>query len=204
MNIYVIRHGETQWNREEIFRGRKDVPLNKNGLEQAEKTAIFLAGNEIEVIFSSPLKRAVQTAESILKHKKNMEIITSHDLIDMNFGIWEGLTLKEVEEKFPVQFGVWKDHPENWKVKDAETLKDIRKRVSRFLNSLKGYRNVALVSHRVICKIIIMNVLGLPLSRFWKIKIDTASVSLINKQNDYRLEYLNLTSHLENSLNKDF
>ncbi len=204
MNIYVVRHGETQWNREEIFRGRKDIPLNDYGLIQADRAGKFLSGEDIDIIYASPLTRTVQTAKAIIKYKKGLKMVTDNALIDMDFGIWEGMSLRDVEAKFPEEFNIWKSTPHRWVIKDAERLKDIRKRINGFLKTLKGYNNVVLVTHRVICKIIIMTALGLPLNRFWKIKIDPASVSMIKKENDYIVEYVNFTGHLGTILNKDF
>jgi len=89
--IYILRHGETQWNKEEIFRGRNDIPLNEVGLKQAELASYYFKDKGIERIFSSPLLRAMQTAEAVSKTVGgDIEIV--EEFIDINFGIWEGLS----------------------------------------------------------------------------------------------------------------
>ena len=85
MNIYIVRHGETLWNKEEVFRGRKDIPLNDNGMRQAERAGAYFAGQPIGRIVSSPLARARQTAEAIGK-TTGVTVETMEDFTDINFG----------------------------------------------------------------------------------------------------------------------
>ncbi|MGD0656893.1 MAG: histidine phosphatase family protein [Syntrophorhabdales bacterium] len=99
MRIYVVRHGETEWNKEEIFRGRKDIPLNEAGKRQAEKVSLYFSQRHINRIVSSPLVRALQTAEPISKTAA-VAVEAMEEFTDINFGIWEGLPLREVEERY--------------------------------------------------------------------------------------------------------
>ena len=100
MQIYVIRHGETEWNKEEIFRGRKDIPLNETGKRQAEWVGLYFSEKRIDRLVSSPLSRAMQTAEPIGK-ATGAAVEPMEEFTDINFGIWEGLLLREVEERYP-------------------------------------------------------------------------------------------------------
>lgn len=184
MKIIIVRHGETEWNKEEIFRGGKNIPLNKNGLKQVKLLSKKLSDLKINRIFSSPLKRASQTSEEIAKfHNLNVEMENS--LIDINFGRWEGMTLKEVKRKFPEKYKIWVNNPENLKFPEGENLKNVRERVENFLQekvfNLKEDSCIAVVSHRVINKIIILSLLGIPNKYFWNIKQDVATFTLFEK-----------------------
>lgn len=93
MQIILARHGETEWNVSEIFRGRRDVGLNEMGNRQAELLGNYLKDLKIEVIYSSPLKRALDTAQSIAKHHR-LDVNVAPGLTDFNYGVWEGLSIK--------------------------------------------------------------------------------------------------------------
>lgn len=198
MRIYLIRHGETEWNKEEIFRGRRDIPLNENGKKQAEETGNYLKERKIETIFTSPLTRSKQTAE-IIGEQIGASIITIGELTDMDFGIWEGLSLTEVMERFPEEYKIWKSTPMSWKIQGAETLRDVRKRVSKVLRNLPIKTNTAIVTHRVICKIITLFFLKISNAYFWNIKFDPASVSIFEYDGErYVAHCINDTCHLKN------
>jgi probable phosphoglycerate mutase len=183
MKIIIVRHGETAWNREEIFRGRIDIPLSKNGLKQVRILSSSMKDFRIDKIFSSPLKRAIQTAKEIAKFQ-NAEFEIDHRLVDMSFGIWEGMSLEKVKRKFPEEYKIWKENPEKLKIPGGETLKDIRERVENFLKekifSLKKDK-ILIVSHRVINKILFFSLLGISNRYFWNIKQDVAKYSIFEK-----------------------
>ncbi len=96
--VYLVRHGQTAWNKEEIFRGRSDIPLNETGLREAELAGEFLKSMEVEAIYSSPLARAWQTAQKIAGFH-GLDVRPLEGLTDMSFGHWEGRSLEEVKER---------------------------------------------------------------------------------------------------------
>ena len=99
--IVLVRHGQTEWNRVERFRGRADVPLNETGLAQAEATGRRVASEWQPVcVYSSPLSRAVKTAEAIARHF-DLPVHVHPGLADIDYGEWQGLTPDEVEEHWP-------------------------------------------------------------------------------------------------------
>lgn len=100
--LYLFRHGETDWNKEFKIQGRTDNPLNKKGLQQASATALILQDRGIEYIYSSPLTRAIQTAEA-LKNLIDVNIQIVEDLIEGDFGSIEGLNSKDVENRLECQ-----------------------------------------------------------------------------------------------------
>ncbi len=202
MNIYIVRHGETLWNKEEVFRGRKDIPLNETGKIQAEKAGAYFAGISLSRIVSSPLRRAVQTAEAIGR-TTGEPVETMDEFTDINFGVWEGLLLREVEERYPVDFGLWRTSPQKLEVNGGETLAIVRGRVSRGLARLTATNEgaIAVVTHRVICKMIVLSCLDIGNGHFWDLKYDPASVTLLEGQpGNFTLVFSNDTCHLKEVL----
>ena len=190
--IILMRHGETEWNVGEIFRGRADIELNETGTQQAKLLAGYLRDTRIEAVYSSPLKRAVKTAEAIAaEHKLKVEI--SPELSDMDFGSWQGLPLKEVGEKYPELYAEWLNHPEQLKLPGGETLDDVRKRALGLVNKVIAGRRgaVVLVSHRVVNKVLICALLGLDNTHFWNIRVDTCGVTIF----DYDAQHFVLARH---------
>lgn len=206
MKIYIIRHGETQWNKEEVFRGRKDISLNETGKKQVERVGLYFSHRPINRIVSSPLARARQTAEAI-SNPISIAIETMEELTDFNFGIWEGLPLREVEKRFPADFAIWKTSPEKLRIENGDTLAMVRNRISAGLANITSGQEgaVVIVTHRVICKIIVLHALGIGNEHFWDMKYDPGSITLLDRKNDkYTLIFSNDTCHLYNYAYPDF
>ena len=175
----LVRHGQTGWNKDERFRGRADIELDETGLQQAQLTAERMMEWEISAVYSSPLKRAVSTAQAIAD-RFGLSVVTLDGLNDMNFGQWEGMLVSEVREKHAKLFNEWRLHPESFAVPGGESLEDVRKRVVKTVGELalehEG-QTIALVTHRVVCKVLLCHLLGLDNSHFWKIAQDTTAVN---------------------------
>ena len=192
MRIILARHGETEWNVAEIFRGRIDVELSEKGLKQAELLAGYLRDFKIEAIYSSALKRALRTAQAISQyHRLNVEISTG--LMDLDFGEWEGLSRREVQEKYKESYSEWLNYPEKTRMPKGESLNDVRERAIALIGevTVKHEGTVVLVSHRVVTKILICALLGLDNSHFWNIEHDTCGMTTFN----YRDGQFILTEH---------
>jgi broad specificity phosphatase PhoE len=198
-SIYLIRHGQTAWNKEEIFRGRMDVPLDQTGLRQAELAAEYFKGMEIHGIYSSPLARAWQTAEKIAS-PYSVRVQRLEGIIDMNFGNWEGHLHEEIKKMDPETYRQWRDEPHRARLPGGESLDAVRVRamaaVEEVIQSNSG-KTLVLVSHRVVNKVLICGILGLDNSHFWQIGQDTTAINLIRYRNGkYILSLLNETCHL--------
>ncbi len=198
--IYLIRHGETEWNREEIFRGRADISLNTIGFREAELIGEYLKGMDIHVVYSSPLSRARETARRIAQ-VFNLKVQPLEGMIDMNFGRWEGRPLKEVQVHEEELYQQWKERPHQVRFPGGESLDEVR---IRAMDTLEGVvqahhgKNIVLVSHRVINRVIISGILGLDNSHFWQIGQDPAAINLIQfKEGKFILSLLNETCHLK-------
>jgi len=198
--IYLVRHGQTAWNKEEIFRGRTDVPLNETGLREAQLAGEYFREMEIHAIYSSPLLRALETAQKIAEVQR-LEVRSLQGIIDMCFGEWEGQSLKDVQEKDGQRFQQWKNEPHLVKIPGGETLDDVRDRAMAVLEkTIKSHsgKTLLFVSHRVVNKVILCSILGLDNSHFWQIGQDTTAINLIqHRDGKYVLSLLNEACHLK-------
>jgi broad specificity phosphatase PhoE len=198
MKIVLIRHGQTLWNKEELFRGRSDIPLDGVGIKQAKAITKRLSFFDIKAVYSSPLKRALETAQIIAK-RFNLKVKIDGDLIDFDFGEWQGLNLEDVQEQFPETYQKWLKEPYLANIPNGENLDSVRSRVSKALNKIvkEQQDDVAVVSHRVINKLLILAALSLDNSYFWQIKQDVGAVSILDyKDGKLSLSLLNDTCHL--------
>lgn len=199
-SIYLVRHGQTAWNKEEIFRGRTDVPLDETGLKQAELAGEFFREMEIHKIYSSPLSRALETAKRIAQ-VHHLEVHSLQGLIDMSFGRWEGRSHKEVKANDKEIYRQWREQPHLVRLPGGETLDEVRARGMAALEEViheNPGKTLILVSHRVLCKVLICAILGLDNSHFWQIVQDTTAINLIQyKEGKYILSLMNETCHLK-------
>jgi broad specificity phosphatase PhoE len=182
--IILVRHGETEWNVGEIFRGRIDIDLNETGRKQAELLGEYLSESKIEAVYSGPLKRALNTAQAIARYH-HLEAQIAAGLNDLDFGQWQGLSLREVREKYRELHAEWVNHPERVKLPGGETLGDVRERAVKVVNEVIARHKgaVVLVSHRVVNKVLICALLGLDDSHFWNIRLDTCGLTTFTYEN---------------------
>ncbi|MFL5934459.1 MAG: histidine phosphatase family protein [Gaiellaceae bacterium] len=145
--ILLARHGETDWNRAGRFQGHADPPLNETGRAQAAELAQELRAEELAAVYSSPLRRALETAE-VVAGSHGLEAIPVAGLREVDVGSWSGLTRAEVEERFPDQFARWLAYGQGWD--DGETYEEMGRRAVAALLELavahEGERVVA-VTH---------------------------------------------------------
>jgi broad specificity phosphatase PhoE len=199
LEIILARHGETEWNVEEVFRGRIDIELNETGGQQAELLAEHLNELKIETVYSSPLKRALKTAEAIARRQK-LKVETSPGLIDCDFGQWQGLQLQEVKDRYQELYRQWLESPQLVKIPGGESLAEVRERALGVVNEIvaRYKERVALVSHRVVNKVLICALLGLDNSHFWNIRQDTCGTTTFSHQDGrFVLVKHNDTSYLK-------
>jgi broad specificity phosphatase PhoE len=198
--IILVRHGQTEWNRVERFRGRADVPLNETGLAQAEATGKRVASEwQPMAVYSSLLSRAVKTAEAIARHF-NLPVQIHDGLADIDYGQWQGLTPDEAQERWPDIHHAWYDLPNTARIPGGETLDELRARGMAAVNELAARhtgQTIVLVGHTVVNRIILLGVLGLGNDRFWHLRQDTCAINVFEVENgDFTLVSLNDTCHL--------
>ena len=199
--IFLVRHGETEWNAGEIFRGRADVSLNEKGIVQAKLLGDYLKKLRLEAVYSSPLQRAVRTAERIAR-PHSLDVIMESALIDMDYGEWQGMPLTEVKKIYKNLYKKWESAPEKVRIPGGESLDDVGNRAIAAVNKIakKHEGSVALVSHRVVNKVLICALLGLDNSHFWNIRQETCGISsFLYQEGEFILTRHNDTSFLGNS-----
>jgi broad specificity phosphatase PhoE len=197
--LILVRHGETVWNVEKIYRGRTDVKLDEVGIEQAELLGKYLSNWELEAIYSSPLKRALDTANIIARYHKIGVHITD-GLIDFDYGEWQSLPEQEVKKLYLTLHDEWHNNPHKVKMPGGESLADVRERAAGVVDDVlsKYEGSVVLVSHRVVNKVLICSLLGLDNSCFWNIKQDVGGITIFDDVDGrFVLTRHNDTSHLK-------
>ena len=197
--VLLIRHGETKWNREVIWRGRADVPLGERGREQARLLAEAWAKRPIAAVYSSPLARAWDTAAP-LAAAAGVSVEIDERLVDMGFGEWEGQPQADVQARWPDFYQTWRSRPGQFRAPGGESLAEVAGRASAALEEITSQhaeQTVALVSHRVVCKLLLCAALGAGEAGFWRIWLDTASVSRLERQAEgWVVRGVNDTQHL--------
>jgi len=198
--VYVVRHGQTAWNLEEVFRGRMDIPLDETGKKEVHLAGEALKDETLHAIYSSPLSRSMETAENIAKFQ-NIPVTPLESIIDISYGEWEGVSLVEVQKKYPDLYGLWLKEPHNITFPGGESLEQVRVRTRNAIDDLLEKHkdeNIALVAHRVPNKVICCSLFGIDNSNFWRIQQDTASTNLfVYKDGQWIISYLNDTSYLK-------
>ncbi len=198
--IVLVRHGETEWNRVERFRGRADVPLNPNGISQAEAAARRIAERwRPAAVYSSPLSRALKTAEAIAR-RSHLSVEVHPGLIDIQYGQWQGLTPEEARRQWPRLVAEWYRAPGTMRIPGGESLDELRERCGRTISEIVDRHpgnTVVAVSHTVVNRVILLVVLGLGNDRFWRLRQDTCAINEIEAEGgELTLVSMNDTCHL--------
>ena len=199
--IFIVRHGQTSGNRARKYFGITDIELNEEGIIQAGLISKRLERENICRIYSSNLKRAFKTAEIIAKpHKINVE--SKKDLMEINFGDWEGLSFQEIQKSYPHEFSKWQNNIMDFTIPHGESVLELKKRVepafSEILNSAVE-NNVVIVTHGGPIRVILSSILSPNALEtvFWKIRQDNAALNIIENMNNTQIiSLVNDTSHL--------
>lgn len=167
--IYLVRHGQTEWNVQHRFQGHKDSPLTKLGIRQAEWLGEALQHDPFDFIFSSTSSRAYHTAE-LIKGNRNVQITACDEFREINLGVWEGEIQERIREMYPQQLDHFWNHPELFGVEGSETFHEVRERAVNKLNEIiasnPGSR-ILLVTHTVVVKLLMAYFEGRSLDRLW-------------------------------------
>jgi broad specificity phosphatase PhoE len=198
--VVLLRHGETEWNRVERFRGRIDLELNQMGQRQALAVARRLSAWQIEAIYSSPMKRALQTAQPVAE-ACGLDVAILEEIIDVDYGAWAGLSAEAARAQYPEVYGTWVHTPLLTQFPQGENLQQVQTRSWSALEETCSAHEggaILLVSHVVVNRVLICAALGLVDDAFWKIGQDNAAISVLEGANGhYRVLLLNDTCHLD-------
>lgn len=181
MRIVLIRHGQTQWNSEGRVQGRTDIPLNARGMAQAEAVGEWLSGRKIDAVYASPLMRAHDTAKAIAD-RHNLCVKLLDEMIEIEFGLWEGKTSRELSKEFPEFWVDWSWHLDEEKsaMMRAESAYAILARAKRAVSAVMDENaadaTVAIVSHTMPIKLLMADAVGIPLENMRQVKVDNCGV----------------------------
>ena len=205
ITLYLIRHGETEWNTSGRYQGSTDVPLSAMGLLQAEKTKEYFRKIPLDGVISSTLQRASVTARGIAEtHELPLE--TTPALQELCFGDWEGKSFAEIDELWPGMMDEMYHQPDHLRLPHGESFSDCQKRAMAFIDELlkRGdNKTYVVVSHGATIRTILCAMLDIPLARSWNMGLSNASITTIrhyvgekNMADLNMLSSLNQTFHL--------
>ncbi len=211
MRILLVRHGETQWNRERRFQGQRDIPLNATGEEQAAKVAEFLADQPLQLAFSSPLKRPWATADAICSNHSNLILRPILNLQEICHGDWEGKLHSEVEAEYPKELEQWQRDPASVQMPNGENLYQVWERTRLAWQEILATTEAqfpegtaVVVAHDAINKAVICQLFDLSPKAFWIFKQGNGAVTVIDypegKDGAPVLKVLNITTHLSGQI----
>jgi broad specificity phosphatase PhoE len=201
MRLILVRHGETSSNKARLALGRADIELNEHGRWQAQRLAASLKHEPIAAIYSSPLKRALATAEPIAS-SHGLEVQVDDGLIEMDIGEMEGLTFQQMRERHPQFLQAWLgDRAAHEAMPGGECLLDVQERAWQAIERIRErheQRTVAAVTHNFVILTLICRVLGLELADFRRLRHSLAAKSVLEMGRDRAVVVgFNDTCHLE-------
>jgi len=206
VRLLLVRHGETEWNRQGRFQGQIDIPLNDNGRLQAQKAGEFLQQVAIDFAVSSSMLRPKETAEIILQHHKSVQLDLVDGLREISHGLWEGKFEKEIEQEYPGELERWRTIPAFVQMPEGENLQQVCDR------SIAAWQSIVetailnqlhlglVVAHDATNKTLLCHILGLPPENFWNFRQGNGAISVIDYPSGLDglpvMQAINITTHL--------
>ena len=208
--LVLVRHGETDWNRQGRFQGQIDIPLNTNGLSQAEAAGRALAAVHIDRAYTSAMARPRQTAEAILRPHPGVPLTSTRGLVEIGHGLWEGQLESEIAAGWPDLLAAWKVAPQTVQMPEGETLQQVWDRSlqtwQRIALSLASHETALVVAHDAVNKTILCALLGLSPADIWAIKQGNGGITVIDYPQGPSgtpvVAAMNLTHHLGGVLDR--
>ncbi|AZO95911.1 alpha-ribazole phosphatase [Halocella sp. SP3-1] len=180
--LFLIRHGQTDWNFAHKYQGQCDIPLNKTGISQALSVASQLADENIDGIFSSDLQRAAVTAEKIAQYHQDIELKTMPALREIDFGQWEGLKYQEIEKEYPIHLKKWLENPVEITPPGGESLLELQTRVISQVEEIcqeNQGNNLVLVTHGGVIRALLTYILHMSVDYYWKIEVVHCAITIV-------------------------
>lgn len=200
LNLYIVRHGETEFNVEKRMQGRLDSPLTQRGIDNAISLSKQLKDVKFEKIYASPSPRAYKTAE-LIKGERDTQIQIDNELREMNLAGWEGKSKEELEQLYPEENDIFWNKPQLFKPVDGESFQQVQDRVVEAINKLISENdegNILIITHSVVIKTIITFYMKYPMEKLWSPPyIYDTSVTLLTVQNgEIKLGLMGDISHI--------
>jgi broad specificity phosphatase PhoE len=184
--VYLMRHGEVQNGGAKRYNGHIDIDITPHGVEQMRRLAARLTGNSIAALYSSDLKRTVKGAEIISKNL-GVTFTALRELRERSVGKWEGLTAEEIKERFPAEYTAWRADLLNYRPPDGECLLDVQARIlpmCRKLVAAHAGREIAMLLHGGVNRVILADALGLDPSHLFRIDQSFGALNIIDYYDD--------------------
>ncbi|MBI2371379.1 MAG: histidine phosphatase family protein, partial [Deltaproteobacteria bacterium] len=199
MRFILVRHGETVWNQEHRLLGRTDQPLSPEGVRQARRVAATLRGLPIAALYSSPLRRALETARP-LAEAVGLPVRTDEALLEVDHGSAEGLTREELRARHPEFLTAWEVEPHAVRFPEGESAGDVQARAWGFAQALRqahARESVVAVTHNLVIKALVCRAIGLDLGAMRRLGQDPGGVTILEFDGaEPQLVVLNSTAHL--------
>lgn len=200
--IFLVRHGETQWNLTHRFQGRIDVPLNQEGKNQARALALTLKDEPLLAIHSSPLVRAVETARFIKEFHPSTPLFEEEGLTEMDLGEFDGMEAAYWSAHYQDFINAWRSSPGRLKMPGGESLQEVQIRaidtLKRITRLYPSGSTLLLCSHNFVNRALLCQALGFSLDRFRDVQQDTATLNILCMQGQQlSAELVNDLSHLK-------
>ena len=191
--LYLIRHGTTTMNVENRYRGRRDVPLDAQGWADAVEAARTLSGVGLTAVYAGPLRRTINTAQVVADECRIPDVRILHGLVNLDYGVWEGMTSEEAAMYDPAAFELYRSQPGQAVCPNGERLTDGQKRMVEAVQ-LMGERHrgerVAAVTHAVMIRLLAATILDLPGDQ-WRIPVGRGSLTTFEVE-DGRIRLIDL------------
>jgi broad specificity phosphatase PhoE len=200
--LILVRHGQTAWNEGagvERFRGRTDLPLDATGEAQARAVADRLRNEPLVALYTSPLLRARQTITPLAAFK-SLPVQAHEGLLDIDYGLFQGLTRSEAAAADPDLYALWWTAPGQVRFPGGEGLVDVQARLLALVEELATRHRgetVVVVGHQMVNKVLVCTLAGLDLNQIWRIHQDTAAINVLQSADGFwHIVCLNDTCHL--------
>ena len=196
--LFLVRHGETDWNKEGRYQGQSDIELNATGIRQAERLRDRVNGERIDAIYSSDLRRALTTAE-IVASGQGLDVMICSELSEIDFGELEGKNFAETL-LHPTHSRWWKSRDPQMCLPGGESMNQVSSRVSQFItriNTLSSEETILVVAHGMSLRALLCLLLEMDVKYWWQFQLSHASLSMVRlSQWGPILSLLNDTSHM--------
>jgi broad specificity phosphatase PhoE len=202
IRVLLVRHGETDWNKAHRFQGRSNVPLNRDGRDQARALAVALRHEPITAIYSSPLLRARETARIIKAFHPSAPLLQAEGLAEMDLGDFEGMLAQQWAEEYPDFRKAWIETPLSVTMPGGESIREVQARamdtLERITTHYQPESTLLVCGHSFVNRAILCHVLNLSLERFREVRQETSALNILYKHDErWYAETVNERRHLK-------
>lgn len=187
MKLLLIRHGEIPSNVNKVYAGKSPERLTKKGVCQAREVSEKLKEYEVDALYSSPIKRALQTAQ-IISERIGMDLVVENAFREIKMGPWEGMSENDVAKEYPGEWDIWSNRPAELRLPGRETLDDLQQRVLTGISGIKAEHNgnIVIVTHVAIIRVLLLwhankslnlyKTIHVPNGEIFEVRIDNSAV----------------------------